>query len=234
LSKIRQRFGEAAHSDKCKSELKNRRRLPNESLQSLHADIRRLMILAFSDLEAQAREEIACDYFIEALDIPTLELALRERSVKHPDVALSEALKLELWQKKVNKHQSETERPKETVYKTRTITRDIKSETQEAIIRKLDSLEHQILQNAQQRVEASNFGTEYPQYQKQLPSLTWSKDQRKCWGCGQIGHILRSCRQVAEHRKWKFASVYPSAISTRCRVNQSDREIRTHIDLRID
>jgi len=110
----------------------------------------------------------------------------------------------------------------------------MKFETQEAIIRKLDSLEHQILQNVQRRRETSDFGTEYPLYQKQLPNLTWLRDRRKCWGCGKIGHILRFCRQVAEHKKWKFASVYPSVVPTRCRVNRSDREIRTHIDVRID
>jgi len=214
-----------------KSELKNRRRRPNESLQNLHTDIRRLAILAFPEFENEAREEIACDYFIEALNNPTLELALRERSVKHPDVALTEALKLELWQKRMNECQPETERQKKTVYKTRTITRDTRSKTHEAIIRKLDSLEHR---NAQQRAETPNFSTEHPLYQRQSPSPTWLRDKRKCSGCKKTGHILCFCRQVAEHEKWKFASVYPSVIPTRCRVYRSDREIRTHIDIRID
>ena len=62
----------------------------------------------------------------------------------------------------------------------------------------------------------------------------WPRDRQKCWGCGKNGHILCLCRQVAEHQKWKFASVYPSATPTRCRINQSDREIQTHIDVRID
>jgi len=58
------------------------------------------------------REEIACDYFIEALNDPTLELALREKSVKHPDAALAEAVRLELWQKKAAEYQPEAERHK--------------------------------------------------------------------------------------------------------------------------
>jgi len=120
---------------------------PDESLQDLHADIRRLAILAFPEFNGEVREEIACDHFIEALNNRTLELALREKSVRHPDVALTEAIKLELWHERIKELQPKTEQHHETAYKTRTVKKDTKSETQEAIIRKLDSLECQILQN---------------------------------------------------------------------------------------
>jgi len=107
MSKIRQRFGESTQPERCKLELKNRRRRPAESLQNLHANIRHLAILPFPQLENTVREVVACHYFIDALDNPTLELALRERLVKHPDIALTEALKLELWQERLAESQPE-------------------------------------------------------------------------------------------------------------------------------
>ena len=38
------------------------------SLSTLHQDIRRFMALAHPTLQQEAREAIACDYFIDALD----------------------------------------------------------------------------------------------------------------------------------------------------------------------
>ena len=43
------------HSDKSKLELKNRRRRQDETLQSLHTDIRRLAISAFPEFEDETR-----------------------------------------------------------------------------------------------------------------------------------------------------------------------------------
>ena len=79
--------------------MKSHCRQPRETLQHLHSDIRRLTALAFPKMENPVREVITCDYFIDMLNDPALELALRERLVRHPDVALSEALHLQLWQK---------------------------------------------------------------------------------------------------------------------------------------
>ena len=85
LSKIRQCFGESVHLEKCKLELKSRRRQPGETLQHLHSDIRRLAILAFLELEESVRELVTCDYFFDSLHDPELVLALRGKSGKHID-----------------------------------------------------------------------------------------------------------------------------------------------------
>ena len=94
-----QSSGEANQSDKYRFELKSRRRQPNETLRSLHSDIRRLAALALPDLEHRARETIACDYFIDALNDPNFALKVRERFPKDLDTALRIALQLEVWSK---------------------------------------------------------------------------------------------------------------------------------------
>ena len=60
MTLLRNRYSGARQSDKYRMEVRLRRRRPGESLSSLHQDIRRLMALA--------RESIACDHYIDALD----------------------------------------------------------------------------------------------------------------------------------------------------------------------
>ena len=99
---LKDRFGEANQSDKYRFELKSRRRQPNETFRSLHSDIRRLTALALPDLEHRARETMACDYFINALNDPNFALKVRERFPKDLDTALRVALQLEVWSKDVD------------------------------------------------------------------------------------------------------------------------------------
>ena len=78
-------------------DLKLRRRIPGESLTSLHRDIRRLMALAYPKLERRARESIASDCFLDALDDPDMALKVRERAPADLDEALATAMRLEAW-----------------------------------------------------------------------------------------------------------------------------------------
>jgi len=91
---LKEWFGEANHSDKYMLELKSRRRRPNATLRNLHSDIRRLAALTLPELEHGARETVACDYFIDALDNPNFALKVGERSPKDLDSALRVALQL--------------------------------------------------------------------------------------------------------------------------------------------
>jgi len=91
------RFGGKAVADKHRVELRNRRRRQNESLQSLHSDIRRLAALAFPNVQPQMREEITCDHFLDALGDPDFGLKIRERHPADLHSALQIALQLEVW-----------------------------------------------------------------------------------------------------------------------------------------
>ena len=93
------RFGGKAFADKHRIEIRNRRRKPDETLQGLHIDIRRLAALAFPTMEHRTREVISCDYFLDALGDPDFALKIRERHPEDLDSALRIALQLEVWTK---------------------------------------------------------------------------------------------------------------------------------------
>jgi len=84
---LTKRFGGTEQADKYRLEVKYRRRKPGESLRTLHAEIRKLVALAFPKLEHKARELMACDYFIDSLNDP---------NPKDLDSALKIALQLEV------------------------------------------------------------------------------------------------------------------------------------------
>jgi len=93
------RFGGENFAEKNRIELRNRRRLPTETLTDMHIDIRQLSALAYPDTDHKTREVISCDYFIDALANPELGLKIRERQPKDLDAALHIALQLEVWHK---------------------------------------------------------------------------------------------------------------------------------------
>ena len=109
---LKERFGGAAQSDKYRIELRTRLRKPNETLQNLHRDIRRLAVLAFPDLSANARESLACDYFLDSLGDSELKLKIRERNPKDMDDALKTGLLLEVWEKDAMRFRQGDERGK--------------------------------------------------------------------------------------------------------------------------
>ena len=64
---LKSHYSGERQADKYRAELQIRRRKPQESLSELHQNIRRLMALAYPKLPTEAREEIACDHFTNAL-----------------------------------------------------------------------------------------------------------------------------------------------------------------------
>jgi len=76
---LKQRFSGQAFVDKHLLELRNRRQRKNKTLQSLHADIRRLTALAFLTVEHTAKEVLATDHLLDALDDVDFALRVRER-----------------------------------------------------------------------------------------------------------------------------------------------------------
>ena len=66
-------------------------------MRSLHADICRLAAFAFSTVKHTAREALASDYFLDALDDPDFAVHVRKRQPATLDAALAIALQMEAW-----------------------------------------------------------------------------------------------------------------------------------------
>ena len=88
LNILRCRYSGGRQADKYRMELRLRRRRSGETLSALHQDVRRLMALAHPTLPHDARESIACDYYIDALDDADFALKVRERAPANLDEAL--------------------------------------------------------------------------------------------------------------------------------------------------
>jgi len=74
---LQNRYSGSRQSDKYRMELRLRRRRRCESLLSLPQDISRLLTLAHPMLQHDARETIACDYYIDALIDADIALKVR-------------------------------------------------------------------------------------------------------------------------------------------------------------
>ena len=100
-------------SEKYRIELRNRQCATDETLQSLHGDIKRLAALAYKGVPPEMRDQVTCDSFLDALGDPELAFKIRERQPTDLDSALRIALQLEVWAKEMNRHR-ETSRPERT------------------------------------------------------------------------------------------------------------------------
>jgi len=116
---LKSRYSGERQAEKYRAELQIWRRKNQESLSELHQDIRRLTVLAYPKLTAEAREQIGCDHFTNALGDPDFVLKVKERAPQSLDEALCIALRLEAWAKSVKTDKKEDERPDRYRQKTR-------------------------------------------------------------------------------------------------------------------
>ena len=219
---LKQRFGEANQSDKYRFELKSRRRRPSETLRSLHSDILRLTALALPDLDIRARETMACDYFIDALDDANFALMVRERSPKDLDTALRVALQLEVWSEDFDQSTRRERR-------TRKIAEPGKKDKQTDIFKKqvaelqkqlaelqkkdqIATLTKRVAELEAHLTEAKSSTATAPDRNTALPRATTAATKPRptefippregtCWGCRDPRHRLWACPKLSNAEK---------------------------------
>jgi len=224
---LKRRFGGNAQADKYRIEIRNRRRKTEESLQSLHVDIRRLAALAFPSLDHQTRETISCDYFLDALADPDFALKVRERHPEDLDSALRIALQLEVWTKEVDRLRGEKMQEKSEMKKTREVTK-----TEVApFARANEALEKEVV-DQKKRIAvlearmAKHSIQELPDEEK---AAEVDKKSFACWGCGEPGHLLRTCPKKTAEEKRQFYKAYSSREAMRDVRPIQDKQVRTCI-----
>src|SRR5664279_2061717 len=96
VGKLKARFGAVGLQERFATELRSRRRRHGETLAELHADIKRLMALAYPDAaQSQLGLVIARDHFISALNDRELELKVRDRDPSDLETAFRAAIRIE-------------------------------------------------------------------------------------------------------------------------------------------
>jgi len=202
LSKLTQllksRFGGTARADKFRMELRSRVRQPGGTLDKLHQDIRRCMVVAFSDVDAKARKRLACDYFIGALNGPEFSLKVRERNPKTPHEALFAALQIEVWLNDASKarHAGEDDirsRRDRHVHGTTSISKYVVDKLMQRFHKSLQDLQSRVTQLEESKrdtVPAPKLDSK-PQGSKR-PSSGKTMEFR-WYECDEPGHITRNC-----------------------------------------
>jgi len=100
VEKLRRRYGSVDQQEKYQAELRARRRRRDETLEELQQDIRRLMTKSYPDEgDSKLGDTMAKDYFIAALDDPSLELKVREQEPRNLEAACKHAVRFEVYQK---------------------------------------------------------------------------------------------------------------------------------------
>jgi len=181
------------------------------------------MALAYSTLQRDAREAIACDCFLDALDDPDLALKVRERAPADLDEALATAMRLEAWANDVRrqtKYHDEKHR-----YRNHGVSEDDDSSIKyNQLTQRMSVLDNQIAELRKLRAETSmnksrheGAATNRPPdvpfqpsrpnvYRERESTMVWPKnrassDRLVCWSCGQTGHIRRNCEQRPPPRR---------------------------------
>ena len=108
---LQEMYGSAKQEKKFHAELRARRRKANEDLQTLKADISRLMSSAFPGDASSMRQKMAIDYFLDSLDDLDFEFKIRKSEPKTLIDAYTRALRLEMIRKKIQKRELVKEAP---------------------------------------------------------------------------------------------------------------------------
>ena len=102
VERLKQRFGSAGQSAQHRAMLKTRRRGKQESLQTLYADVCKLLSLAYpNQFDLPTTQEVGIDNFLEAIDDPSLERRIREKEFSSLDETFRYCLKLEAYDKAI-------------------------------------------------------------------------------------------------------------------------------------
>ena len=183
VSILKNRFSGERQAEKYRAELQLRRRKSQESLTELHQDIRRLMALAYPRLTAEAREEIACDHFTNALSDPDFALKVKERAPKSLDEALNIALRLEAWAKSISRPRQDDDRPDRPRQKVRATaqTENSKACSNPEATDRITGMEAKMTQMSEQlkRLSGAVFFSNRLLQNRFLLLILWCKSQRQ-------------------------------------------------------
>jgi hypothetical protein len=98
MTKLKARFEAVDHRERFACQLRTLKRQPNQSLQNLYNEVRKLMALAYPrSADSELSEIIARDAFLSALGDRELEIKVRDREPGDLDSAFKAAVRIEAY-----------------------------------------------------------------------------------------------------------------------------------------
>ena len=159
--------------------------------------------MAFPDIDCAARERIACNYFVDALDEPEFALRVRGRTPQDLGSALQVAEQLEVWTKNTDRSERSNEylrdrRAREVAPPT--AAKHKKTDQTEDFLKRIKELEMRV-----SKAEAStNTKTPANKMHVQSSYAHTRKPGNVRWGCVDPGHRLWQCPKSSEADRRKY------------------------------
>ena len=169
---MEERFGDKMLTEVFKSELKSRTRKDQEALPSLGQAIRDLVWKAYPRLDWDAKEDLAVDYFIQAIPNREIRLHLHQRQPRNTMEAVKVAVDLEAWMIAEDKEQGRR------VRSVRPMTIPTREEREEQAT---------VMQEIRDMIKALGERKDQPVRRSSGP---W-----KCFVCDSPDHLARQCPQ---------------------------------------
>ena len=188
---LERRFGSAKQAENFLAELRHRRQGPRETLQELGQAIHELAIKAYPEIPANARGRLEKAHYIDAVDSQLIREGIHRARPSTLDEAIQAALETENFEK------VEMQRRNERI-RAGKFARGLENED-DARLQQMESMFTQRMNDIQHQISEMcmnmSSGVNRPQSssnEARSSDAQW-REERRCYKCGEIGHLIRYC-----------------------------------------
>ena len=191
---LTKRFDTTKYTERYKSEFKFIKRGKDEGLHELANRVRRLVSLAYPNIEAKFRDELARDQFLDALDSREFRLKVRQSRPKSLDEAVDIAAEIETMELAEERRRFKavhaTEFPSYKLEQQSTTS----SNNLECLVKESFKIIEQNTAVMREMISALKVKEErggYHGYDNNRKSR--GNTGNACFHCGKVGHFIASC-----------------------------------------
>ena len=192
---LERRFGSSQQAENYLVELRHRRQGPKESLQELGQAVREMTVKAYPEIQEDARDRLAKNHFIDAVDSHSVREGIYRARPKNLDEAIQAALETENIEKVERQRVLDRKAPK--------LARALDGGTEqrfEQIEQKMSQIEGNIstvvglLSQLTKRDQGEEAPVGVPPKKSKNPQGV-ARSSFKCYNCGGKGHFAKDCKK---------------------------------------